>query len=399
MTKRVTMADVAERAGVSKTAVSLVLNDRPNTRLSEDVADRVRAAAAELDYRPNPAARTLRNGKSQIVGFISDEVTITRYASAMIRGALDAAQLREHTVLIAETGIDRSRRDRVIQTMLDQRPDGLIFALMGARQIDVPEIPADLPVVILNGISTTDHPCVLPAEFCAGSEIAETLVAAGHRRIGLIGATTLGPVDPRVSATVGDRMAGIGAVLDRAGVPVVGSATGLEWEPQTGHRMTHQILDDHPDLTALICLNDRLAFGAYQALQDRGRRIPDDLSSRLLRRRGDRQLSATAAHHSPDPVRGDGTRSHGHAAGRGRRPGAPSAGGHAGAVPGVGPTSAAVITSPAGWSGLITRANMIRGWSRRSEARAATDLFGPDWSISRRRHRRPHLRSCSSALR
>ncbi|HEU4546304.1 MAG TPA: LacI family DNA-binding transcriptional regulator, partial [Microlunatus sp.] len=190
MSKRVTMADVADRAGVSKTAVSLVLNDRPNTRLSEDVADRVRTAAAELDYRPNPAARTLRRGTSQIVGFISDEVTITRFASAMIRGALDTAQHHEHTVLIAETGIDRSRRDLAVQTMLDQRPDGLIFALMGARQIDVPDIPADLPVVILNGISSAGHPCVLPAEFLAGSEIAETLVAAGHRRIGLIGTTS-----------------------------------------------------------------------------------------------------------------------------------------------------------------------------------------------------------------
>ena len=278
MSKRVTMADVADRAGVSKTAVSLVLNDRPNTRLSEDVADRVRTAAAELDYRPNPAARTLRRGTSQIVGFISDEVTITRFASAMIRGALDTAQHHEHTVLIAETGIDRSRRDLAVQTMLDQRPDGLIFALMGARQIDVPDIPADLPVVILNGISSAGHPCVLPAEFSAGSEIADTLVAAGHRRIGLIGTTSLEPVDPRVSATIGDRMAGIGAVLTRAGVPVVGVAAGLEWEPQLGHRLTHQILDDHPDLTALICMNDRLAFGAYQALLDRGRRVPDELS-------------------------------------------------------------------------------------------------------------------------
>ena len=73
---------------------------------------------------------------------------------------------------------------------------------MGARQIDVPEIPADLPVVILNGVSSADHPCVLPAEFCAGSEIAETLVVAGHRRIGLIGATSLGPGR---STGVGDR--------------------------------------------------------------------------------------------------------------------------------------------------------------------------------------------------
>ena len=73
-------------------------------------------------------------------------------------------------------------------------------------------------------------------------------------------------------------MAGIAAVLGRAGVPAVGVAAGLAWEPQLGHRLTHQIVDDDPDLTALICMNDRLAFGAYQALQERGRRIPDDLS-------------------------------------------------------------------------------------------------------------------------
>ena len=278
MTRRVTMADVAERAGVSKTAVSLVLNDRPGSRLSAEVADRVRAAAAELDYRPNPAARTLRNGTSQTVGFISDEVTITRYASAMIRGALDVAAQHEHTVLIAETGTNPERRDRAVQTMLNQQPDGLVFGLMRARQIDVPETPRDLPIIILNGISSADHPCVLPAEFTAGSQVAETLVDAGHEHIGLIGFPPAAADDPRVSATIGDRLAGIRAVLAGAGLTMAVEATTLEWEPQYGHRAAHQILDDYPEVTALLCMNDRLALGAYQALQERGRRIPGDVS-------------------------------------------------------------------------------------------------------------------------
>src|SRR6476659_7992556 len=124
MVKRVTLADVAERAGVSKTAVSLVLNDRPGSRLSDAVVERVRAAASELNYRPNHAARSLRVGKTQIVGFISDDVAITRYASAMIRGALDAALHYEHTVLIAETGSDPGRREQAVQAMLDRQPDG-----------------------------------------------------------------------------------------------------------------------------------------------------------------------------------------------------------------------------------------------------------------------------------
>ena len=80
MAKRATLADVARLAGLSPTTVSMVLNNRPNTRLSEEAAERVRAAAARLNYRPNPAARGLRLGKTRTVGFISDEVTITRSA-------------------------------------------------------------------------------------------------------------------------------------------------------------------------------------------------------------------------------------------------------------------------------------------------------------------------------
>ena len=283
MTRRVTLADVAARAGVSKTAASLVLNDRPGSRLSADVVSRVRAVAAELDYRPNPAARTLRQGRNRTIGFISDEVTITRYASAMIRGALDVAQQHEHTVLITETGTNREWRERAVRVVADQRPSGLIFALMGAKQVDVPTAVEMLPVVILNGTSSAGHPAVLPAEYAAGKQVVGVLLAAGHRRIGLIGLPPAGQLDPRISVTVGERIAGIRAALELAevvpveiGVPA-GSA-GIVWEPETGFEAMRRVLTDHPDLTAVICLNDRLAFGAYQAIQESGRQIPDDIS-------------------------------------------------------------------------------------------------------------------------
>lgn len=96
--RRPTLADVADRAGLSKTAVSLVLNNRPNSRLSADAEKRVRDAARDLNYRPNPAARSLRLRKTRTVGFISDDVTVTRYASAMIRGLLDVAEDHDHSV-------------------------------------------------------------------------------------------------------------------------------------------------------------------------------------------------------------------------------------------------------------------------------------------------------------
>ena len=129
--KRATLADVARLAGLSTTTVSMVLNNRPNTRLSADTAARVRAAAAELNYRPNPAARGLRLGKTRTVGFISDEVTVTRYASAMIRGLLEEAERLDHTVLIAESGSRAEKIANALEVMLDRQTDGIVFGLMG----------------------------------------------------------------------------------------------------------------------------------------------------------------------------------------------------------------------------------------------------------------------------
>jgi LacI family transcriptional regulator len=278
MSNRVTLADVADRAGVSKTAVSLILNDRPGSRLSQELATRVRAAAAELNYRPNPAARSLRLGKTQIVGFISDDVTITRYASAMIRGALDVAQHHDHTVLIAETGSDPDRRNQAVEAILDRRPDGLVFGLMGAKEIDVPDITNGVPIVMLNGASSAKHPSLVPAEFEAGARIAELLVQAGHRRIGIVGYPPPVLFDHRVSLTVGDRLAGIQAVLDRQEIPLAATIEHQHWEPRHGYQAAQQILDSHPEVTALICMNDRLSFGAYQAIQEHGLKVPDDIS-------------------------------------------------------------------------------------------------------------------------
>jgi LacI family transcriptional regulator len=196
----------------------------------------------------------------------------------MIRGALDAALHYEHTVLIAETGSDPARREQAVQAMLDRQTDGLIFGLMGAKVIDVPEVSVDLPVVVLNGGSSAGHPSVAPAEFEAGADIAQLLVDAGHRRIGVVGYPPPVLFDPRISLTIIHRLAGIESVLDRAGLTLAAKVEHQHWEPANGYTATLQILDDHPDVSGLICMNDRLSFGAYQAIQERGMQVPGDIS-------------------------------------------------------------------------------------------------------------------------
>lgn len=273
--RRPTLADVAERSGLSKAAVSMVLNDRPGARLSAEAAERIRTAAEELGYRPNPAAQSLRLGKTRTIGFVSDEVTVTRYASGLIRGVLDTARRNDHTVLIAEaTDHDLAA---AVESVADRRVDGLVIGLMAARLIDVPDIPEGLPIVLVNGLSAQGHSSVLPDEQPAGEAVSRHLLDRGHRAIGILGDLPDVARDPRRSATIADRFAGIDGVFAAAGI----TAARLDlpgWSPGIGYDAAHRILDEHPGLTALIAGNDSVAFGIYQALAERGLRVGSDIS-------------------------------------------------------------------------------------------------------------------------
>ncbi len=262
---------------MSRAAVSMILNERPGSRLSAEAVQRVRAAAAELGYRPNPAAQSLRLGTTRTIGFISDQVTITRYASGMIRGVLDSAKTHDHTVLMAETGGDPVALNDAIESMVDRRVDGIIVGLMAARMVELPKVRHRVPLVMVNGTSSREHPSVLPSEREAGAAVARHLVEQGHRRIGIVGELPDVIADPYRSVTIGERFEGIDRVLDDAGITAPRTSMA-EWDPTDAFEQTHDILDADPELTALIAGNDRVAFGIYQALAQRGLRVAEDVS-------------------------------------------------------------------------------------------------------------------------
>lgn len=277
MGDRVTLADVARSAGVAPSTVSSVLNGRGSAaRISDATAERVRAAANGLGYRPDPAARSLRTGRTGTVGFLSDEVTVTRYASAMIRGILDTAERQGDAVLIAETGEDRDRVGRSIRNLRARRTDGLLYGLMRARHIEVPPELGAMPCVIVNG-SADAVPGVLPDEEAAGREAMRHLLDSGHRRIALIGRSPL-HLDPEFSATIGRRLEGVDEAMRTAGLRFEYEIAGAQWEPDLGYTGGLEILEEAPQTTAVLAANDRVAFGVYQAAQQRGLRIPEDLS-------------------------------------------------------------------------------------------------------------------------
>jgi LacI family transcriptional regulator len=280
-TRRTTLADVARTAGVSPTTASFVLSGRSRQmRISRDVERRVQQAASDLQYRPNSVSVSLRKGITRTIGFVSDTVATTPHAGTLIKGALEAARERGNLLLIGETEGDPELERRLIQTMHDRRADGLILAAMYTRKIAVPKALTDMPAVLLNalpkrpaGISS-----VIPDEIQAGRDAAGALLRAGHRDgIYLIGAAPGRNEMPPESVAATERLSGIGEALAAAGTRYAGAYGCLEWEPEDGYRLTRALLATARP-RALICFNDRLALGAYQALHDSGRSVPADVS-------------------------------------------------------------------------------------------------------------------------
>lgn len=276
MGDRVTLADVAARAGVSTATASIALAHGSGSRISAATAQRVRVAAAELGYVPDATARSLRTGRTGTLGFVSDEVTVTRFASAMVRGILDAAEAREHVVMMMEVGRDHERLEQAVAALRARRADALVVGMMDSRELVPPRVRPSTPRVVVNG-RAAGFPAILPDEERAGREAVDHLLDRGHRRITLVGRHPRRPA-PEVSVNIGVRLDGIDAAMARRGLTFADVVEGTVWEPDLGYQGAAAVLARTPGVTAFLAANDRIAFGIYQAVQERGLRVPEDVS-------------------------------------------------------------------------------------------------------------------------
>lgn len=270
---RVTLAEVARRAGVSRTTASFVLTGRTDMRISADARDRVLAAAEELGYRPNLTARGLRAGVTRTIGLISDTIATTPYAGEVIRGALDAALKHDRLLLVAETGGDPAVERRLAEEMLDRQVDAVLYGSMYTQRRDPPAILRDRPVVLLNCLTESlTAPSVIPDEYEAGRTAATSLLDAGHTH----GSYVVGETPDTVFAAR-ERIQGITDAMDDAGHSLAGTVD-CRWWPEDSYRGVSELLKSGRSPRAVICMNDRTALGVYQAAHDHGLRIPADLA-------------------------------------------------------------------------------------------------------------------------
>lgn len=269
------LKDVAERAGVSIKTVSNVVNGyahvRPETR------DRVERAIAELRYRPNLSARSLRAARSGVVALALPELD-SPYFAEVARHIVTAAEERGWTVLIDQTEGSRERERVVVDGIRRELIDGLIFSPLALTASEIATRTDAAPMVLLGeriGGSdlVADH--VVVDNVAAAREATAHLVELGRRRIAAIGAQKVA-----AGVTARLRLRGYQQALDHAGLPadpsLVRPAPAYHRADGAAAMASLLDLDEPPD--AVFCFNDLIALGALRTLLRRGVRVPDDIA-------------------------------------------------------------------------------------------------------------------------
>jgi LacI family transcriptional regulator len=273
---RPTLKDVAQAAGVSITTVSVVLNEkRDGIRVAEATRDRVRRAADELGYRPNQMARGLRQRSSGAIGFLSDRVTTTPFAVAMLAAAQEVAAVQGHPLFIVSIADEEGklRLGQAVEQLVEHQVSTFVVAAMYHRPVEpVEELPAS--TVFVNSFATEGpYRSIVPDEKAAAYAAAAELLGLGHRRIAYLD-------DDTGAVASGLRLQGyLDAHLDH----------GVDPDPRLHVQVPSSVrggvfggeLLDLPEQvrpTAVFCFNDRTAMGLYRAARVRGLRVPDDLS-------------------------------------------------------------------------------------------------------------------------
>jgi LacI family transcriptional regulator len=277
MAKRATAREVAERAGVSRTTVSFVLNDVPGIRISEETRQIVLQAARDLDYHPDATARRMVSGRTHVIGFVlrqeHDQAFADRFVPVVLTGVSAAASAQGYKILFEPIppGDNTGAYTRLTR---ERHVDGIVLSGPRLDDEELLRSPGQgAPVVLLGQLPNTNLPYVDVNNFGGARQAAAHLARLGHRRIGLITNADL------VYTASADRRAGYQAALEEAGLPYREELVRYgDFTPQSGAVAMEQLasLDDPP--TAVFVASDTVALGALQALRRRGLRVPDDMA-------------------------------------------------------------------------------------------------------------------------
>lgn len=266
-----TIHDVAKRAGVSPVTVSRVINNTGN--VSTATREKVELAIEELGYVPSVMARSLRSKRTRTLALIVPDIT-NPFWTTVARGVEDTAQSRDYSVFLYNTDENPVKQQRCLDTVVAQRVDGVIIAPYDSNAQNLAQLrKRNIPTVIIDRrIEGWDVDSVCGDSLSGAKALVEHLIRLGHKRIAVLS----GPAN---TSTTEDRIAGYCMALAEAGIPTDSRLIKRgEYRMTSGEELTHQVLDEGLNPTAIFAANNALAMGVIQALGKRGLLIPQDIA-------------------------------------------------------------------------------------------------------------------------
>jgi DNA-binding LacI/PurR family transcriptional regulator len=268
-----TIADVAKEAGVSIATVSRYLNGRVS-EVSEGTGVRIQSAVDRLGYVPNLAARSLKTGRSRLIGVILANIAHP-YWSVVLAGVEAACQRAGYSMIVSSAGDRADVEDRYLQMFREQRVDGILLNPAHAE----PELVStwgrlQLPVITLDRTIPGLPFGLVAMDNALGVRLGvEHLLALGHRRIGFVSWR------PRSLSNRQERLQGYTGALAQAGIAVESSLIRFAAEGWSdGVEQTVNLLSESYPPTAILSASSMLNLQVLAAIKRCGLRVPDDIS-------------------------------------------------------------------------------------------------------------------------
>ncbi|MDE1349409.1 substrate-binding domain-containing protein [Vibrio aestuarianus] len=267
-----TMKDIARLAGVSTSTVSHVINK--SRFVSEDIAERVNKAAQDLNYAPSALARSLKMNRTRTIGMLVTTST-NPFFGEVVKGVERSCYHKGYNLILCNTEGDNERMKASINTLLQKRVDGLLLmcSTLEGERIEVFDRYPDIPVVVMDWGPMLFASDKIQDNSLSGGYIATNyLIECGHKEIGCI-------TGPLIRHQAQMRYEGYKRAVLEAGLEINPQwIVESDFECEGGYEAFNRMLEKGPLPSSIFVSNDMMAMGVLNAANEKGIRIPEDVS-------------------------------------------------------------------------------------------------------------------------
>lgn len=268
---KVTLSDVADKAGVSLATVSVVLSGSERVQISRQTKEHVQKVARELGYKTKSKKSKKIATSTKKIALLANPLDQDIFVKAILGAQEKAAQ--EEYVLHLIPCVDVLDTE-VLRNLNLTEFDGVICASLVTQEIEKPDLPENLPVVLLNCWckEKVRWPSIIPGDLTGGYLVTEHLLESGYKRIAFLGGESW------MEATQ-SRMTGYRRALSSHDVPVDQNLMiDCDWRPKKAYAATKTLMQSANPPEAIFAASDRMCLGVYAALNELGLKIPQDVA-------------------------------------------------------------------------------------------------------------------------